>query len=221
MNHLKYGGFFFFAEISLIFIYMREGKIQITNEKTLEGLLLLNGFKYLGMTADNMRAYGKNGVAFFITEYQSPAKVYQGIYVVKKEIQHFKFENSMVEHYFRIEESNGYVGIIGKDIMYKLVPISSKYCFHIFYKRNYDPWMYFYSPYNTFIMEDNGGFRVYFLSKKADYVSLNTNSSLKLLNLEEAEFNGQKLKIENILAVENSNIIYVEDHPIYLEIKIL
>lgn len=200
---------------------MREEKIQITNEKILEGLLLLNGFKYLGMTADNMKAYGKNGVAFFITEDQSPVEVYQGIYVVKKETQHFKFENSEAEHYFRIEESNGYTGIIGEDIMYRLVPISNKYFLHFFYKRNYDPRMYFYSPYNTFIMEDDEGSRAAFLNKKADYISLNTNSSLKLLNLEEAEFNNQKLKIENILAVADSNIIYAEDHPIYLEIKIL
>ena len=211
----------FFAEISLIFINMREGKIQITNEKTLEGLLLLNGFKYLGMTSNNMRAYGKNGVAFFINESQSYVEVYQGIYVVKKEIQHFRFKNSEVEHYFRINESNGYMGIIGKDIMYKLVPISIKYSLHVFCKCNYDPWMYFYSPYNTFAMEDSEGFRATFLNKKADYVSPKTNSSLKLLNLEEVEFNNQKLKIENILAIEGSNIIYAEDHPIYLEIKIL
>lgn len=200
---------------------MREGKIQITNEKTLEGLLLLNGFEYLGMTADNMKAYGKNGVAFFINEDQSPVEVYQGIYVVKKETQHFKFKNSEVEHYFRINESNGYTGIIGKDIMYWLVPISNKYYLHFFHKRNYDPWMYFYSPHNTFIIEDSDGSKAIFLNKKADYVSLKTNSSLKLLNLEEMEFNNQKLKIENILAIEDSNIIYAEDHPMYLEIKIL
>ena len=212
---------FFFAEISLIFINMREEKIQITDEKILEGLLLLNGFKYLGMTSDNMRAYGKNGVAFFITKAQSPVEVYQGIYIVKKEIQHFKFKNSVAEHYFRIKESNGHAGIIGKDIMYRFVPISSKYYSHVFYKHNYDPWVYFYSSYNTFIMEDNGGFRAYFLNKKADYISLNINSSLRLLNLEEVEFNDQKLKIENILAIEGSNIVYAEDHPIYLEIKIL
>lgn len=203
---------------------MREGKIQITDEKTLEGLLLLNDFEYLGMTLNNMKAYGKNGVAFFINKDQSSVEVYQGIYVVKKEIQSFKFKNSTAERYFRVKESNGYAGIIDKDIMYRLVPISNKYYRHVFRKHNYDPRMYFYFTHNTFITEGRGGSKATFLNKKADYVSLKTNSSLKLLNLEEMEFNNQKLKIENILAIEDSNIIYAEDHPIhpiYREISIL
>lgn len=198
---------------------MREGKIQITDEEILEGLLLLNGFEYLGMTSNNMRAYSKNGVAFFINESRSYVEVYQGIYVVKKEIQHFKFKNSTAERYFRVKESNGYAGIIGKDIMYRLVPISNRYYRLVFYKS--DPWIYFYFSHNTFIIGDSRGSKATFLNKKADYVSLKTNSSLKLLNLEEMEFNNQKLKIENILAIEDSNIIYAEDHPIYREISIL